>query len=253
VSTDAHVNIVSGQSTHIVAGKSLIASVSDKISLFVQNAGMKLFAGKGKVEIQSHSDNIELMANSKIRMLAATDMVKVAAQQGILLTSGGAYIRIKDGNIEIHGPGTIDVKGAQRVFNGPTRMDVNNPAFKDMPTKRLTLKLNASPDAPNSVPAGMPFKLFADGALVKQGVIDRTGYLPIDHHVTTQNYKLEMANGTTHEIPVPGDYRGDASNGRLANQGFQFHEGAGSGDAPAGDRAEHRSRYNDLLNPPSDA
>lgn len=253
VSTDAHVNIVSGQSTHIVAGKSLIASVSDKISLFVQNAGMKLFAGKGKVEIQSHSDNIELTAHSKIRMLATTDMVKVAAQQGILLTSGGAYIRIKDGNIEIHGPGTIDVKGAQRVFNGPTRMDVNNPAFKDMPTKRLTLKLNASPDAPNSVPAGMPFKLFADGALVKQGVIDRTGYLPIDHHVTTQNYKLEMANGTTHEIPVPGDYRGDASNGRLANQGFQFHEGAGGGDAPAGDRAEHRSRYNDLLNPPSDA
>lgn len=253
VSSDEHLNIVSGQSAHIVAGKSLVASVSDKISLFVQNAGMKLFAGKGKVEIQAHTDTIELTGKTTVRMLATTEMVKVAAQQGILLTSGGAYIRIKDGNIEIHGPGSVDVKGARRVFAGPTRMDVTHPDFKDMPTKRLAVKLHASPDAPNSVPAGMPYKLFADGALVKQGVIDRTGYLAIDHHVTTQNYRVEMINGTTHDIPVPGDYRGDADNGRLANQGFQFHEGSGGGDAPAEDRAQHRSSYNDLLNPPSDA
>ncbi len=253
VSTDEHVNIVSAQSTHLAAGKSLIGSVSEKISFFVQNAGMKLFAGKGKVEVQAQGDNIELTAQKMVRMLATTDTVKVAGQQGVLLTSGGAYIRIEGGNIEIHAPGAVDVKGAQRVFNGPARMDVNHPDFKDMPTKRLTLKLSASPDAPNSVPAGMPYKLFADGALVKQGVIDRTGYLPIDHHVTTRQYRLEMANGTTHEIPVPGEYRGDANNGRLANQGFQFHEGLGGGDVPPTDRAQHRSSYNDLLNPPPDA
>ncbi|QLD47859.1 DUF2345 domain-containing protein, partial [Paraburkholderia fungorum] len=33
---------------------------------------------------------------------------------------GGAYIRIKDGNIEIHAPGKIDIKGAQHAFSGPT-------------------------------------------------------------------------------------------------------------------------------------
>ncbi len=42
------VNLVSGQSTHIATGKSLLTSVGQKISLFVQNAGMKLFAAKGK-------------------------------------------------------------------------------------------------------------------------------------------------------------------------------------------------------------
>lgn len=252
IATDDHINMVSGQSTHLVAGKSLIASVSEKVSFFVQNAGMKFFAGKGKVEIQAQGDTVELTAQKTVRLLATTDTVKVAGQQGVYLTSGGAYIRIQGGNIQIHAPGTVDVKGARRLFAGPTRMDVNHPDFKDMPTKRLTLKLHASPDAPNSVPAGMPYKLFADGALVKQGVLDRTGYLPIDHHATTQTYRLEMANGTTHEIPVPGEYRGDASNGRLANQGFQFHESSGGGDSPSEDRARHRSSYNDLLNPPSD-
>ena len=92
----------------------------EKLSLFVQNAGMKLFAGKGKVEIQAHSDNVELTAQKTIKVLSATENVEIAAKQEILLTSGGAYIRIKDGNIEIHAPGKIDIKGSTHSFSGPT-------------------------------------------------------------------------------------------------------------------------------------
>jgi type VI secretion system secreted protein VgrG len=117
---DQHVNIVSGQSTHIATGKSLIAGVAEKISLFVQNAGMKLFAAKGKVQIQAHSDNIELTAQKTVKIVSAAQTIEIAAKQEILLTSGGAYIRIKDGNIDIHAPGNIDIKGAQHGFSGPT-------------------------------------------------------------------------------------------------------------------------------------
>ncbi|MGI9563121.1 DUF2345 domain-containing protein, partial [Pseudomonas fulva] len=53
-----------------------------------------------------------------------------AAKDGILLTSGGGYIRIKGGNIEIHAPGTIDVKGAKKVFSGGTSLSHN---FNEMP------------------------------------------------------------------------------------------------------------------------
>jgi type VI secretion system secreted protein VgrG len=252
VSADQHINLVSGQSTHIATGKSLIASITNRLSLFVQNAGMKLFAAKGKVEVQAHADNVELTAQKSLLLASVTEKIQAAAQQEILLTSGGAYIRIKDGNIEIHAPGKLDFKGADHAFSGPTRMDVTNPAFKDMPTRKLMLNTFASPSATSAVPAGLPYKLFADGALVKQGVFDKTGQLPIDHHVTTQKYTLEMANGDTHEIPVPGEYR-DPVNGALANQGFQFHETLPDGDTPAPDRAVHRQYYSDLLNPPSDA
>ena len=252
IATDQHINLVSGQSTHIATGKSLIASITNRLSLFVQNAGMKLFAAKGKVEVQAHADNVELTAQKSLLLTSVTEKVQAAAQQEILLTSGGAYIRIKDGNIEIHAPGKLDFKGADHAFSGPTRMDVTNPAFKDMPTRRLTLNTMASPSATSVVPAGMPYKLFADGALVKQGVFDKTGQLPIDHQVTTQKYTLELANGDKHEIPVPGEYK-DPANGALANQGFQFHEALPDGDTPAPDRAVHRQYYSDLLNPPSDA
>uniref|UniRef100_UPI001590D5A9 DUF2345 domain-containing protein n=1 Tax=Paraburkholderia phenoliruptrix TaxID=252970 RepID=UPI001590D5A9 len=105
---------------------SLVASVAEKLSLFVQNAGMKLFAGKGKVEMQAQSDNIELVAQKTVKVLSATDTVNVTAKQEVLLTSGGAYIRISNGNIEIHAPGKIDAKGGSHNFSGPTRLD---PAF----------------------------------------------------------------------------------------------------------------------------
>nr|WP_310638613.1 DUF2345 domain-containing protein [Burkholderia gladioli] len=130
VSSDEQTNLISGQSTFIASGKSLVASVAEKISLFVQNAGMKLFAAKGKVEIQAHSDDIELIAQKTVKVLSATEKIEVAAQQEILLTSGGAYIRIKDGNIEIHAPGKVDVKGASHAFTGPTQLHTNLGAFK---------------------------------------------------------------------------------------------------------------------------
>jgi type VI secretion system secreted protein VgrG len=130
VSADHHVNLISGQSTHIATGKSLIASVTDKLSLFVQNAGMKLFAAKGKVEVQAHADNIELTAQKALKLLSTTETIEAAAKQEILLTSGGAYIRIKDGNIEIHAPGKVDLKGSQHSFSGPVNQPYPLPQFK---------------------------------------------------------------------------------------------------------------------------
>lgn len=133
ISADQHINFVSGQSTHVATGKSLIASVAEKLSLFVQNAGMKLFAAKGKVEIQAHSDNVELTSQKTLKLLSATEKIEAAAKQEILLTSGGAYIRVKDGNIEIHAPGKVDIKGAQHSFSGPTSHAEQMNTWPNMP------------------------------------------------------------------------------------------------------------------------
>ncbi|MDR6496418.1 type VI secretion system secreted protein VgrG [Paraburkholderia terricola] len=136
IASDAQTNLVSGQSTHIATGKSLIASVAQKLSFFVQNAGMKLFAAKGKVEIQAHNDNIELTAQKSVKLVSATEQIQAIAKGEILLTSGGAYIRLKNGNIEIHAPGNVDVKGAQHSFNGPVRLDEKFPSWVDSKPKR---------------------------------------------------------------------------------------------------------------------
>ncbi|WP_175913615.1 type VI secretion system Vgr family protein [Burkholderia metallica] len=143
LASDRQTNIVSGQSTFITSGKSLIAGIRDRISLFAQNAGMKLFAAKGKVEVQAHADNIEVTAQKTVKLVAATENVDVAAKQELLLTSGGAYIRIKGGNIEIHAPGKIDFKGAQHAFAGPTSMPYPLPAMPGGTCKQCVLNAHS--------------------------------------------------------------------------------------------------------------
>ncbi|NIE58019.1 MULTISPECIES: type VI secretion system Vgr family protein [unclassified Burkholderia] len=143
LASDRQTNIVSGQSTFITSGKSLIAGIRDRISLFAQNAGVKLFAAKGNVEVQAHADNIELTAQKTVKMVAATEAVDVAAKQEVLLTSGGAYIRIKGGNIEIHAPGKIDFKGAQHQFSGPTSMQYPLPAMPGGTCKQCVLNAHS--------------------------------------------------------------------------------------------------------------
>jgi type VI secretion system secreted protein VgrG len=135
VTSAAQTNFVSGQSTYIATGKSLITGITEKLSLFVQNAGMKLFAARGKVEVQAHSDNIELTAQKTIKLLSATEKIEAAAKQEILLTSGGAYIRLKGGDIEIHAPGMIDIKGSQHSFNGPVRQNYPLPNWPQAETQ----------------------------------------------------------------------------------------------------------------------
>ena len=174
VSADEHINFVSGQGTHIATGKSLIASVAGKLSLFVQNAGMKLFAARGKVEVQAHSDNIELTAQKTMKLLSATEKIEAAAKQEILLTSGGAYIRIKGGNIEIHAPGKIDIKGAQHAFSGPTHMSTALPAMpgSEGSYDQAFIAHWAGTDIPA---ANMKFQMFSDGTLISQGVTNELG------------------------------------------------------------------------------
>ncbi|OXI91532.1 Rhs element Vgr protein [Burkholderia sp. AU31652] len=172
-----HVNVASGQSVHVAAGKSLIGSIGQKLSLFVQNAGMKLFAGKGKVEIQAQSDNIEVTAQKAVKVVSATDRIEIAADQGILLTSGGAYIRIKDGNVEVHAPGKIDIKGASHTFAGPASMGYPLPSPRpDQPGQLELLHRYA-----NGQPVkGGTFSVFdASGGLLRSGALDNSGHMVV--------------------------------------------------------------------------
>ncbi|MBR8304416.1 type VI secretion system tip protein VgrG [Burkholderia dolosa] len=169
-----HVNVATGQSVHVAAGKSLIASIGQKLSLFVQNAGMKLFAGKGKVEIQAQSDNVEVTAQKAVKVVSATDRIEIAADQGILLTSGGAYIRIKDGNIEVHAPGKIDVKGASHTFAGPASMGYPLPSPRpDQPGQLELFHKYANGEA---VKGGLFTVRDVNGAVLKKGALDNSGY-----------------------------------------------------------------------------
>ncbi|WP_136068901.1 DUF2345 domain-containing protein, partial [Modicisalibacter radicis] len=113
-------SVASGEDVNIATGRSLVASISETLSLFVQKAGIKLFAARGKVQMQAQSDNLEATARKNLDVTSSEQKVDLAAAEEILLVSGGAYVRIKGGNIELHAPGKVTVKGATKNFGGPT-------------------------------------------------------------------------------------------------------------------------------------
>jgi type VI secretion system secreted protein VgrG len=199
VSSEQQTNLVSGQSTFISSGKSLVASVAQKISLFVQNAGMKLFAAKGKVEIQAHSDNVELTAQKTVKVLSTTENIEAAAKQEVLLTSGGAYIRIKGGNIEIHAPGKIDIKGAQHSFAGPAQINQPLPvlpvsATPQMFSQRVDVKPMLGKEF--SIPFEKVPYAFKDesGKVVSSGTLDANGLTGRAFTNTDTNLKLYVGD-----------------------------------------------------------
>jgi type VI secretion system secreted protein VgrG len=175
---------------NVAIGKSLVANVVDKISLFAYKLGMKLIAARGKVEIQAQSDGMDLLASKGIKISSSTDAIELSAQKEILLTSGGAYIRISGGNIQVHAPGQVDIKGSEHSFTGPTRYDGQSaPLPKSVANdQQFVLKDettgNVMPLAPYRIESG-------DGLVLARGITDAEGKT-VRIFTGTQEQELKM-------------------------------------------------------------
>ncbi|WP_246211309.1 DUF2345 domain-containing protein, partial [Vogesella oryzae] len=208
-----------------------VAGVKDKVSL-------KLIAAKGKVQLQAQSDAMELTADKDVAISSLSASQLFNGKKEVLLTCGGAYICIKDGKIELHAPGKVSFKGGSHDWSGPAKMTPAHPSFpQHAPTFPLSIKVDQSPLGVKSGWGGMPYKLYADGALQGEGVIDEQGHIQVEHRVPVQKYKLELANGVVYDIPVAVDYHNPAQ-GDAANAGFHKHI---AGPAPDGGRDEHQA------------
>jgi len=100
LTADEHVNTVARKNVIFAAGKSLLASVMDGISLFAQKLGIKLIAAKGKVDIQALSDAMNLLAQLDVKVESATGRLILTAKEEVWLGAGGSYISIKGAGIE---------------------------------------------------------------------------------------------------------------------------------------------------------
>ncbi|WP_155627878.1 DUF2345 domain-containing protein, partial [Burkholderia vietnamiensis] len=126
------------------------------------------------VEIQAQSDNVEVTAQKAVKVVSATDRIEIAADQGILLTSGGGYIRIQGGNIEIHTPGAVDVKGASHTFAGPASMGYPLPSAR--PDQPGQLELFHKYMNGEAVKGGLFTVKDVNGTVLKKGALDNSGH-----------------------------------------------------------------------------
>ena len=96
---------------------------------------MKFIAAQGNIQMQAQSGSIETSAAKNLTQ-QAHDTVHINAGKELLLTAGGGYIKLSGGNIEVHCPGAVSVKGASHNLSGPASMSA---PFPSLPQSELSI------------------------------------------------------------------------------------------------------------------
>jgi type VI secretion system secreted protein VgrG len=117
IGAQTHVDVLSIGNTQLSVGRKLLARVSESISLFAHRLGIKLIAASGKLELQTHGDDIEVTSSKRI-VLTATDEIVLQAPKVRIVTQG-AQMDIGGGAITQQSSGEHTIKSSKFAHVGP--------------------------------------------------------------------------------------------------------------------------------------
>ena len=116
-----HLQLTSGQRFNLNAGRG--------ISLFSHMDGITQVAHKGKFVMQSQHEDMQLDAAKDLKVTAGKRVIVMAEDEVTFIVSGGAYLTLKGGAVEIGGPGAITIKTDGHHWGGPASGKTELPKF----------------------------------------------------------------------------------------------------------------------------
>ncbi|WP_427178569.1 type VI secretion system Vgr family protein [Enterobacter hormaechei] len=202
LTTPRNIQLSSGHTLTATAGenidmsifKRLTVAAGEAISLFAQKMGIKIFAARGIVDIQAQTDAMRLQSDKTMTLNSVNSEIILNAAQGITLTStGGAYIKIKNGSVEIGAPGKIDLKSANILWGGVSSLEkalqpmmVEDPQFKYPMNERFQV-LDKNTDQPKAL---IPYRIETADGVTLRGMTDENGYTQCHYGVDPKSIKL---------------------------------------------------------------
>ncbi|MEH4333938.1 DUF2345 domain-containing protein, partial [Enterobacter ludwigii] len=205
----ASIGLMSGKNTDISTGQSFTVAASEALSLFAQAAGMKMYAGAGKVDIQAQADAMNVSALQDITITSGQGSVKVNASQELVLSCGGAYIKLSGGNIELGCSGNILLKAANVNQTGPATLDTPPLTFLKGYGGSFTV---TDPESGDIKPF-TSYKVTSPDGEVLEGISDSSGKTAPFYSSTPGNVKIEFPReqkdeGPGHWVTDDHDYHG---------------------------------------------
>ncbi|EPT8875001.1 type VI secretion system Vgr family protein [Cronobacter dublinensis] len=169
-SGSASVGIMSQQNTDISALKRFTVAAGETVSMLAQKAGIKLFAAKGKVEIQAQDDALDVMAKKDVSVTSTEGQVEITAATELIINCAGAYIKLSGGNIELGAPGNILLKCLNIQKTGPAMLNAATHEFPLGYGGSYTLKDEEGNSIPNA-----EYKITTADGQVFTGISDEKG------------------------------------------------------------------------------
>ncbi|OEZ56292.1 type VI secretion system Vgr family protein [Duganella sp. HH105] len=232
IASDQHTAFTTGMDLSVASGRSLFASVRQALRVFVHKAGMRLVAAAGDIDVRALSDSVNILAKLKITQTA--NSINISAKEEVVINGGGSYAKFGGGSIEIGTSGNFVAHAAKHSFIGPKTMEMANmqPSQQKLDGAG-TFHLSSHPAAGGRANAGLPYKLYKNGAMAEQGSFDDDGNMTFKHEVDAQAaYHLELPNGNRFAIdPNPHEAQHEMSSG-IGYHGYT-NEGGSLNDAHA--------------------
>ncbi|WP_456291485.1 type VI secretion system Vgr family protein [Pseudomonas sp. AK106] len=116
------VAIASSRSTNISAGHDITGTAEGAVSLCAVTKGLDLKAVDGDMQLHAYGGAMHALANDQIKIESLAGRVEISAPEEIVFSCGGAFIRIKDGDIELGAPGNIHHRAAYVLKGGATTL-----------------------------------------------------------------------------------------------------------------------------------
>jgi len=133
LSADGQISHTAGDSINLSTQKALIGHASAKISLFAAQEGARLFAGKGKVEIQAQGDGADLIARKGIQIISTEEAVYITSPKEIRLIGDGSELKINGSGVFATTGGLFEVKSGQQKFTSGAKVEMKSHEFKETP------------------------------------------------------------------------------------------------------------------------
>lgn len=205
----ASIGLMSGKNTDISTGQSFTVAASEAVSLFAQAAGMKMYAGAGKVDIQAQADAMNVSALQDITVASGQGSVKVNASKELILSCGGAYIKLSCGNIELGCPGNILLKAANVNQTGPASLDTPPVTFPKGYGGTFTV---TDPESGDIKPF-TSYKVTSPDGEIFEGISDSSGktaplYTSMPGNVNIEFPREQKDEGPGHWVTIDHDYHG---------------------------------------------
>jgi type VI secretion system secreted protein VgrG len=166
-----NINAVAGKNADWSVLKRFTVAAGEKISLFAQN-GLKIFAGKGPVDIQAQNGPMSLAADKDVSVASVNGKVKIAAAKELMLECGGAFIQFKDGSITLGGPYDLFFKTITIQKKGKASMRTPLP---DLPGEKDYSAQFTIRDGSGAILKNHPYRLEAENGSMWYGRTDENG------------------------------------------------------------------------------
>lgn len=171
-----NIDQVAQQNVQVTSGQRINLQAGHGVAMFAQADDVTAVANQGKVLLQSQANDTQIDSAKNIQMTAAGGkLAGMASDQVVFVTSGGAYLKLHGGDIELGCPGSFTVKSAGHTWAGPASMSADMPKFDHAPLGRVPKLVRATDGQPVKGFEGEVRK--ASGEVIK-GKTDANGELP---------------------------------------------------------------------------